>query len=514
MIEKILEVVDSLGVVWGASLYEQTAKTLARALNADVIIVGRINEHSASIRTVAYTLGGQIAPNIEYELKSTPCHDVMCNQVGIYRKEVQALFPEDEYLSEMQMEAYVGVPILDTQDVPVGIMVALFKRELAEDDHVQLCETAFKLLRSRFAAEFVRERQEKIIKAEVSLREGLIKSLNHEMRTPVSTLDHLAQSERELSKRLEWQLVRSMLRRTEVVMLVTQILTGNTEWQPRRFRASQWLDRIKKAPFFLDDTPIQIQLDEKSIRKILYCDLRILEHSCHLVFDGLIPYMEKASIDLEVKVEQELVELTFSIDKDLNVLFERELSNWKEILKQDFSHFLAPEHLEFHVVQAITEVFKGDFKINDLGERLEVKLKLPCNHVQDLSEQIHFRKRKILVVDDVSMNRKILNQTLIPLGAEILEASDGKAAYNIYKANIPDVILMDVQMPILDGFEASKAIRKYELEHNLSPCPIIAISANAERRECLSVGMNDHLSKPVRSDELSLAVYFMLEYST
>lgn len=512
MIDKLLKVVDEIGETWGVPLYENIAEATAKSLGADYIIVGQLHPDRL-IKTVAFYANGSLAPNIEYDLAGTPCSEVVCGDVGIYPKGVQALFPEDEYLVNMDVHAYVGVVISNKKDQPLGIIVALFKEEIQDQEHIQHTELLFKLLRGRLASEFIRERQERVIQSEVSLREGLMRNLNHEMRTPVATLDHLALKENELAKRTEWQLVRNMLRRTEVVMIVTQILTGQSEWQPRRFRSSQWIERMQNIPVYQGDDLVHLNIQLNCANKILMSDLKILEHTGFIALEGLAHYLSHREVSLDIQLNEGHVRLTFLASKSTDTSFNQDLSDWRRVLRYDFSHFNSPENLELYIVQGITHQFGGHLEVNDLGPQIELILDLPCEVVQDVQGQIQFKRKRILVVDDVSMNRRILTKTLIPLGAEVIEAGDGRVAYELYKEHHPDVVLMDIQMPILDGFEASKAIRKYEIEHHLKPAPIIAISANADRKDCLAVGIDDHLAKPVRADELSLAVYFMLEYS-
>lgn len=511
MIQNLLNVVDSIGGLWGTPFYEKVALASSEALGADYIIVGKVDKSNQSIRSVAFTADHQIAPNIHYELQGTPCHDVSCNQLTIIKERAQELFPDDLYLVEMGVHSYIGVPVLDQDDQVIGILVALFKSKLQSEDDIDLAKILFTLLRGRIAAEYVREHQELLIKDEITLREGLIKSLNHEIRTPVATLDHLAHKEHLVSQRSEWQLVRNMLRRTEVVMMVTKLLTGSAEWQPRHFRSSQWVSRLREAPLYFDVETLEIHLKSTPPSSIFISDIKVLENACLLIIEGLRLHMTQNHLTLDIDFIEENIVIDFLIYKSPTSLCDLDLSNWRNVIKEDFSDFVSPENLEFFIAQGIVDSHNGTLFIEDLGSQLKAQAKLPCFAVKDIQEDIDFSHQKVLIVDDVFMNRKILHKTLSPLGAITSTAADGQEAFALYKESPPDIILMDVQMPILNGLEATQAIRNYELEHQLRPCPIIAISANADRKDCLAAGMDEHLAKPVRSDELALAVYFKLE---
>ena len=112
-------------------------------------------------------------------------------------------------------------------------------------------------------------------------------------------------------------------------------------------------------------------------------------------------------------------------------------------------------------------------------------------------------KPKVLVVDDDPANRQLLSDMLTPLGCILREAGDGQAALTQAAAWRPDVILMDMRMPVMDGFAAIRRIRATEALRNVV---ILAISASVfehNRRRCLEAGADDFLRKPCRLEELT-----------
>ena len=107
------------------------------------------------------------------------------------------------------------------------------------------------------------------------------------------------------------------------------------------------------------------------------------------------------------------------------------------------------------------------------------------------------RGLRLLVVDDNAVNRMIAEQVLAAAGAEVVAEEDGSGAVRRVRAEAFDLVLMDVHMPVMDGLEATRAIRALPDRAGL---PIVAMTASAmaeDRQRCLDAGMDDLLAKPI-----------------
>jgi len=116
----------------------------------------------------------------------------------------------------------------------------------------------------------------------------------------------------------------------------------------------------------------------------------------------------------------------------------------------------------------------------------------------------------ILLAEDNEANIATFSTYLESKGYRFLLATDGQKAIDLAKLHHPDLILMDIQMPVMDGLEAIKQIR---LDPNLVNIPIIALTALAmtgDRDRCLAAGANDYLSKPVKLRQLNLLIQEVL----
>jgi two-component system, cell cycle response regulator DivK len=105
--------------------------------------------------------------------------------------------------------------------------------------------------------------------------------------------------------------------------------------------------------------------------------------------------------------------------------------------------------------------------------------------------------RVILIVEDNPKNLKLIRDLLQIRGYTTLEATDGKQGVDMARAKMPDLILMDIQMPVMDGFEAISILKADPVTKSI---PIIALTAFAmqgDREKCMEAGCNDYITKPL-----------------
>jgi signal transduction histidine kinase/CheY-like chemotaxis protein/HPt (histidine-containing phosphotransfer) domain-containing protein len=140
---------------------------------------------------------------------------------------------------------------------------------------------------------------------------------------------------------------------------------------------------------------------------------------------------------------------------------------------------------------------------------------LSADHEAALSiSQLHQTPMNILLADDVEINRALVLAVLEPYGHQVTCVEDGRKALEACKYSCFDIVLMDVQMPEMDGLQAARAIRDFEraTDRNRS-VPIVAMTAFAgseDRQICIDAGMNDYLTKPIKS---GLLVQILSKYS-
>jgi CheY-like chemotaxis protein len=121
------------------------------------------------------------------------------------------------------------------------------------------------------------------------------------------------------------------------------------------------------------------------------------------------------------------------------------------------------------------------------------------------SSDVEQRSVRVLAAEDNLVNQKVLKAIVEPMDVELSMVGDGRSAVEAWRDGAFDVILMDIQMPVMDGIAAAKAIRAAEASEHRPRTPILALTANAlvhQVEEYLAAGMDGHVAKPIEIAKL------------
>lgn len=120
---------------------------------------------------------------------------------------------------------------------------------------------------------------------------------------------------------------------------------------------------------------------------------------------------------------------------------------------------------------------------------------------EELQVSKNTKTLRILLAEDKEINKKVISLMLNSIGHEVVAVSNGKEAFEICAAQKFDLVLMDVQMPVMDGIESAKLIKS----ECSDPPPVIGLSANAldeDREKYIRAGMDDYISKPFKTNDI------------
>lgn len=165
------------------------------------------------------------------------------------------------------------------------------------------------------------------------------------------------------------------------------------------------------------------------------------------------------------------------------------------------------------ISKELVELMGGSISVSSKlgsGSCFSIRLPLAAGQMRESAEHstgIDLPSLKILIADDLPFNLELLQLMLEQMGHEVLLAEDGKKAVAKARANDPDVILMDMRMPVMNGLEATRAIRQFEAENDLPAVPVVALTASVfeqDRQDAQEAGMNGFVTKPVEAAALQV----------
>jgi CheY-like chemotaxis protein len=154
--------------------------------------------------------------------------------------------------------------------------------------------------------------------------------------------------------------------------------------------------------------------------------------------------------------------------------------------------------IELVLVKPMTPSVLLEATYRILGASVSPENETESTEVQNMNHALDaIRGAAILLVEDNELNQQVVMELLSNAGLPIDIAENGQSAVNMVRNRPYDIVLMDMQMPVMDGLEATRRIRRIP---KLASMPIIAMTANAmaeDRARCIDAGMNDHIAKPI-----------------
>jgi CheY-like chemotaxis protein len=164
--------------------------------------------------------------------------------------------------------------------------------------------------------------------------------------------------------------------------------------------------------------------------------------------------------------------------------------------------------LEGFLLKPVSPSMLFDATMQAFGEAVPEISRITQKKEQEAEALKHIQGARLLLVEDNEINQQVAKEILESVGLNVTLANDGQEAVNAVKESNYDAVLMDIQMPVMDGYTATKAIRKWEggmRNKGEAQIPIIAMTAHAmagDEDKSLEAGMNGHVAKPIDPDQL------------
>jgi len=341
-----------------------------------------------------------------------------------------------------------------------------------------------------------------------------LSNVSHELRTPLNAILGMTEAAQSTSNIKDTQIyLQNILESSQILLnMINDILDFSS---------------IESKDFKLNNITFNLrELIENSIPLMVYGDPVRLRQILGLLVNNAIKYTQSGGVTLSVKKVKNK-DIYFSIadtgigvsDNDVRKIFRAFTQS-----DEGYSRTFGGIGLGLSISERLVKAMNGDIGFTHNEPRgsvfwftlplLSISVSQLSNHNFSIAENSY--KLKVLVVDDHPINQKLLQIFLHQLDHNVILASNGLSAIDLFNKNRPDLVLMDIQMPGMDGHTATKQIRELEQQfRQRKQTPILAISANTSQDDIsksFASGMNGHLAKPISRAQIQKIIGLVCHY--
>ncbi len=489
-----------------------------KLLNAAKVGVVLINMETKSIKMVNRSLE-ELLQMTEEEIVGRNCYDILCHRdPSICPHENER--DKDTIVAErfLQRKDGTSLPIIKT-----GTWINIDGQEYLVDTMVDISiqkELENHLLEAKINAE-----------AANRSKSEFLSRMSHEMRTPLNAIIGMAQvANRPGAVEKMTEAVHTIeVSSTHLLGLINDILDlskieeGKLELSIEHFSLA---DAVKKICSLIEpkarekEITFNVFIDSAVPGKLLGDSMRLSQVLLNFLSNAVKFTPEKGWVNLRVgavEVKEEKARLVFSVeDSGIGMTDEQVEKIFQPFVQADgsISSQFGGTGLGLVISKRIINLMGSDIKVSSrYGEGTVFSFALDFTVGADTQEEPEetamldiegiFSGKKALIVDDVELNRMVAAALLEDTGLDLDEAGDGREAVQKVALCQYDIVLMDVQMPVMDGFEATRQIRA--LGPECREIPIVAMSANVFKEDverCLAAGMNGHIGKPIDMQDM------------
>ncbi len=381
-----------------------------------------------------------------------------------------------------------------------------------------------------------RKRAEEAAQAANQAKSTFLANMSHELRSPLNAILGFSQlMTRSQSLPLEHQENVGIITRSgeHLLTLINQVLdlskieAGRITLNEKNFDLYRLLNDVedmfqlkaddKGLQLVCDrasDVPQYVQTDEVKLRQVL---INLLNNALKFTSEGGVSVKVKSQAETQTTNHKPQTTLTFEVEDTGPGIAPEELDSLFEAFVQTQTGKEAQEGtgLGLPISRKFVQLMGGEMTVSsEVGRGTTFKFDITVSVVDASAiETKHSTRRvialepnqpryRILIVDDKQDNRQLLIKLLNPLGFELKEATNGQEAVEIWETFEPHLIWMDMRMPVMDGYEATKQIKSTTKGQAAAVIAVTASVLEEERAVVLSAGCDDFLRKPFREADI------------
>jgi signal transduction histidine kinase/ActR/RegA family two-component response regulator len=363
------------------------------------------------------------------------------------------------------------------------------------------------------------------------LKSYFLSNISHELRTPLNAIMNLTDS---ISKEVQDDAIKkncqiikysshSLLNSVNDILDFSKIEKGELKLEESQFEPVKVLEKIKNSAINrANDKGLEFQFSKsENIPDFMIGDVNRLAQVVNNVLSNAIKFTSegfvKFNIDAEMKSNNRASLILTVFDSGVGIPKEKMDSIFDSFSQNniDNKRKFGGLGLGLYIVKTLVNMQKGTVEMDSIeNEGTTCKISLDFDVVPQekkeaaLIEPVVYdlEGKTILVVEDNPINQMVIKMIVKKwLNTTVVYANNGQEGLDAFKTNQFDIVLMDLQMPIMDGYEATIAIRNGEAGISNAKIPIIAVTADVmetTKQRVKEIGMNNYLSKPIKKETL------------
>ena len=527
------DIPDSFLLKW-----QTTVNVMAGIFEVPAGLIMRVLTDQIEVLVSSKTTGNPYHPAEKARLNTgLYCETVMASQALLQVPDAR----EDPHWAHnpdvaLNMFAYLGVPLIWKENEVFGTICVLDqKKRVFHDKYLQLLwelkkiiEADFKIIQQQETIVALRTQEFKRAKEQAEAanraKSSFLANMSHELRTPLNAILGFAQlleHDNDMSKESRKKIAtinragQHLLTLINDVLEISRIEAGQVVIQRQPFDLQELLTSVEEL--------IQVQAENRGLdfrfdhapdlARYVEGDASHLKQILINLLGNAVKYTQQGRVQLRVSRQGSLINFTVTDTgpgmnaDELQLIFQAFYQTAAGMAKGEGTGLgLAISHEYTRLMGGLLEVSSEPGR----GSTFTLKLSLPevlapqqpvvTGRVIGL--EAGQEGLRILVVDDNADNRELVQQLLAPLGFEVRSADNGQQAIDLFQSWQPCFIWMDMRMPVLDGYLATRRIRDLANGHQVKIVALTASAFEEDRHDILAAGCDDMLPKPLDQDHL------------